>query len=48
MPKFRQALNGGDALRVRLPIRPVQILEPIENRDISFGILVEDNISTRH
>jgi hypothetical protein len=35
MPKFRQALNGGDALRVRLLIRPAQFLEPIENWNIS-------------
>lgn len=46
--EFRETLNSGDALRISLSIRPAQFFEPIKNRNISFGLPVEDNIRTGH
>jgi hypothetical protein len=48
VPEFREALNSGDALRICLSIRPAQFFEPIEDRDISFCLPIEDNLRTGH
>jgi hypothetical protein len=41
-------LDADDTFGIGPPVTSVQIAEPLENRDVSIIILVEDDVGLRH